>query len=45
MAWGFRGTLGTYLEGRGDLVIRLLMGITKVTIWVIGGINLLTKSA
>ena len=33
-----------YLEGQGDLVSGLIMGITRVTIWVIGVINLLTKS-
>ena len=33
-----------YLEGQGDLVSRLIMGITRVTMWVIGVINLLTKS-
>ena len=33
-----------YLEGQGDLVSRLIMGIIGVTIWVIGVINLLTKS-
>ena len=33
-----------YLEGHGDLVSRLILGIIKVTIWVIGVINLLTKS-
>ena len=33
-----------YLEGQGDLVSRLLMGITGVTIWVMGVLNLLTKS-
>ena len=32
-----------YLEGQGDLVNRLIMGIIRVTIWVIGVINLLTK--
>ena len=32
-----------YLEGQGDLVTRLIMGITRVTIWVIGSIDLLTK--
>ena len=32
-----------YLEGQGDLVSRLIMGIIRVTIWVIGVINLLTK--
>ena len=34
----------TYLEGQGDLVTGLLMGIIEVTIWVIGVTNLLTKS-
>ena len=34
----------SYLEGQGDLVSRLIMGISGVTIWVIGVINLLTKS-
>ena len=33
-----------YLEGHGDLVGSLIMGIHRDTIWVIGGINLLTKS-
>ena len=33
-----------YLEGQGDLVSGLIMGIIGVTIWVIGVINLLTKS-
>ena len=33
-----------YLEGQGGLVNGLLMGIIGVTIWVIGVINLLTKS-
>ena len=33
-----------YLEGQGDLVNGLIMGIICVTIWVIGVINLLTKS-
>ena len=32
------------LGGSGDLVSRLIMGIFRVTIWVIGIINLLTKS-
>ena len=36
--------ISPYLEGRGDLVSRLIMGIIRVTIWVIGVINLLTKS-
>ena len=33
-----------YLEGQGDLVSGLIMGIIRVTIWVIGVITLLTKS-
>ena len=33
-----------YLEGQGDLVSRLIMGIMRVTIWVTGVINILTKS-
>ena len=33
-----------YLEGQGDLVTRLIMGIIGVTIWVIGVSNLFTKS-
>ena len=33
-----------YLEGQGDLVSRLITRITRVTIWVIGVINLVTKS-
>ena len=31
------------LEGHGDVVSRLAMGISRVTIWVIGVLNLLTK--
>ena len=31
------------LEGQGDLISRLIMGIIRVTIWVIVVINLLTK--
>ena len=37
--WGTR-----YLEGQGNLVNGLIMGIIKVTIWVIWVTNLLTKS-
>ena len=33
-----------YLVGQGDLETRLRMGIIGVTIWVLGVINLLTKS-
>ena len=32
------------MERQGDLVSRLIVGIVRVTIWVIGIINLLTKS-
>ena len=32
------------LESQGDLVTRLLMGITRVPIWIIGVISILTKS-
>ena len=35
---------GHHLEGQGDLVSRLILGIFRVTIWAIGVINLLTKS-
>ena len=35
---------GAYLEGHGDLITRLIMGIIGVTMSVIGVINLLTKS-
>ena len=31
-------------ESHGDLITRLIMGTTTVTIWGIGVINLLTKS-
>ena len=34
-----------YLEGQGDLVSRLIREISRITIWVVGVINLLTKSA
>ena len=33
-----------YLECHGDLLTGLIMGIIRVTIWIIGVINLLTKS-
>ena len=36
---GFRD----YLEGRGDLVSRLIMRVTVVIIWLIRVISLLTK--
>ena len=35
--------LEALLEGQGDLVSRLIMLITRVTIWVIGVANLRTK--
>ena len=38
------GKIWALLGGSGDLVSRLIMGIIGVTIWVIGVINLLTKS-
>ena len=34
----------SYMEGHGNLVSRLLIVITRVTTWIIGVINLLTKS-
>ena len=36
--------LGSCLEGHGDLITRIIKGIIGVTIWVIGVINLLSKS-
>ena len=33
-----------YLEGRGDLVSREILGIIRVTMWFVGAILLLTKS-
>ena len=33
-----------YLEGQGDLVSRIIMGIIGDTIWLIGVISILTKS-
>ena len=35
---------GHYLEGHGDVVTRLIMGITGVILWFIGVISILTKS-
>ena len=32
-----------YLEGKGGSVSRLIIGIIKVSIWVIGVVDLLTK--
>ena len=42
--WGPLGMAKHYLEGQGDLVSGLIMGIIRVTIWVIGAIKPLTKS-
>ena len=36
--------IAQYLEGQGDLVSRLRMGIVGVPIWLIGVISILTKS-
>ena len=45
MESGWKGSKPpTCLEGHGDLVSRLVMGIIGVIIWLIGVINLLTKS-
>ena len=33
-----------YLEGQGDLVTRLIMGIIGVAIWLTGVISVLTES-
>ena len=35
---------GSYLEGHGDLVSRLVVGIVRVFTWLIGFTNLFTKS-
>ena len=37
-------TAAGYLEGQGDLVSGLIMGIIRVTIWFVGVTTLLTKS-
>ena len=45
LPFGHQNSLNAfYLEGQGDLVNGLIMGITRVTIWVIGDSDLLTKS-
>ena len=47
IVWGFVTQLGhvsLYLEGQGDVVNGLIMGIIWVPIWVIGVISQLTKS-
>ena len=33
-----------YLEGHGDLISRSITRITRVTVWVIGAIDVVTKS-
>ena len=35
---------GAYFEGQRDLVSKLVGGISRVTVWVIGVINLLITS-
>ena len=40
----FTAIVDEYLEGQGNLVSRSIIGINKVTMWVIGGTNILTKS-
>ena len=44
MLAGWLSVVGPCLEGRGDLVSRFIVDIIRVTVWVIGVINLLTKS-
>ena len=41
-----RALLGgvTYLEGQGDLVSRLVIGRTRVNMWLTGNINLVAMS-
>ena len=43
-SYGHINPVGQYLESQGDLVSRLIMGINRVTKWVMGVIKLLTKS-
>ena len=33
-----------YLEGQGDITNGLILGINKLTIWIIGVLNLLMRS-
>ena len=42
--YGIPKMRGPYLEGRGDLVSRLRIGVSWVIIWIVGVINLLTES-
>ena len=42
---GKYGIIVYYLEGQGDSVKGLIMGISRVTMWVMGVISLLTKSS
>ena len=44
ISWGAQIQDEMHLEGYGDLVNRSKMGITGVSIWLIGVINLLTES-
>ena len=44
--WVLRGKFfmtRSYLEGQGDAVSRSIMRISRVTTWLMGVINLLTK--
>ena len=43
-AIGRKPRLEAYLEGQGDVVIRLITGVSGVTLWVIGVVFLLAKS-
>ena len=36
---------GSHLDCQGDLLSRLIMGMSRVTLWAIEVIDLLTKSA
>ena len=38
------GTGWVYLEGQGDLLTVLIMGVIRVAIWIPGVSNLLTES-
>ena len=42
--YGIPRMRGPYLEGHGDVVSGLRLGVTWVIIWIVGVINLLTKS-
>ena len=42
--WADDVRLRAYVEGQGDVVNRFIRGISRVTVWFIGVITLLTKS-